>query len=166
MQNLFSGSILSDDLRKLDEFNQTITKLFFWRCFETSSPEPARKLWTSPHIKYSTTNNSLLYYDLLYNCGKYEEVLKEFQENYERLKSSQSCLMLGRHKAKNCFAGIKDIIFFSVSFCCYKLGTREALETCLSKIIPIISLEHRGKSKIEMATALMAYNLGEFAVGE
>ena len=54
----------------------------------------------------------------------------------------------------------------SVSFCCYKIGSREALDTCLNRIVPLISLEYRGKSKIEMAAALLAYNLGEFAVGK
>jgi len=142
-------SILSDDLRRLDEFNSTITRAFFRRCFEENVPDPAKKLWTSPSLANTRiTNNTRIcqvYYDLLYNCAMYEEVLKEFRERYDVFKHSQNCLLI-------------------VSFCCYKIGTREALNTCLNTIVPLISLEYRGKSKIEMAAALLAYNLGEFAV--
>jgi len=141
-------SILSDDLRRLDEFNSKITRAFFRRCFEMNMPDPARKLWSSPSLantRIITNSMSLLYYDLLYNCAMYEEVLKEFREKDDLYKHSQNCLLI-------------------VSFCCYKIGTREALDTCLNRIVPLISLEYRGKSKIEMAAALLAYNLGEFAV--
>jgi len=141
-------SILSNDLRRLDEFNSKITREFFRRCFEMNMPDPARKLWSSPSLantRIITNSMSQLYYDLLYNCAMYEEVLDEFQERYDLFKHSQNCLLI-------------------VSFCCYKIGTREALDTCLNTIVPLISLEYRGKSKIEMAAALLAYNLGEFAV--
>ena len=130
-------------------------------------PDPAKKLWNSPSLANTRiTNNTRIcqvYYDLLYNCAMYEEVLKEFRERYDVFKHSQNCLLIGN------FLGILNVLksfILLVSFCCYKIGTREALDTCLNTIVPLISLEFRGKSKIEMAAALLAYNLGEFAVGK
>ena len=61
-------------------------------------PDPARKLWSSPSLantRIITNSMSQLYYDLLYNCAMYEEVLDEFQERYDLFKHSQNCLLIG-----------------------------------------------------------------------
>ena len=98
----FLGSILSDDLRRLDEFNSKITKVFFHRCFEMNLPDPAKRLWTSKSLENTRITNSTkicqVYYDLLFNCEMYKEVLEEFQERYDLFKHSQNCLVIGKSK--------------------------------------------------------------------
>ena len=62
-------------------------------------PHPARRLWNSQsQIGICITNTKCeVYYDLLYNSGMYEEVLKEFQERHYVFKYSQKCLLVGKY---------------------------------------------------------------------
>lgn len=147
--------VLEPDLVKeiFSNFNQA--------CHLQNNPHEAMQAWKDPLLKNDLmeiswqTNelykSSLIFLDLLLENGLYEELLVMFCLHQDHLLQSSRPTLLA-------------------ILACYKLGTKEALSSSI-QYLSTYARNQKGKLKLQrvyermvVATALLAYNLEEYAL--
>ena len=149
-QNLILD-FLSDELRyEQKQFNKLL-KFWYRKCFTLNSVDLAQSMWTNSQVQkvfaLNSVKNNRLYFDLLFINEMYDKILEEFLNDVEKYSQEQDVLLI-------------------VSLSCYKQNTKDSLEMCMKHVIPNISASRIVTARAIKVAALLAYNLGEYAVAQ
>lgn len=147
MIEIFNSQLSFKDVQSI----QSIFRAFFTICYINKWSKQAIAAWNHPQLKKSLmlTNVkklSRVYFDLLFVCGNYTEIVQEFQrepEFYSKM-AGQPALTI-------------------TSFACYKLNTTDSLQQLMAWL-PLVRRENVGNSSVFKAAALLAFNQQELGL--
>ena len=142
---IYGNSLRMGDKESKDKMYLALVN-FFKLCKLFNSVDVAVEMWKNETVQQSmllqnSKTISRLYIDLMFENGRYQDIVDEY------LKSPD-------HLAKF------EFMYALVPLSCYKIGTREALETALN-VLHLMKKDKIQTSRGPKAAALLAYNLNE-----